>query len=109
MAVESAEDRAVFVNPDEFGVTATYGVSATPLNGLLDTEYFAASVGAQVDIEGRRPRITVRSADLPGNAAHGDDLTVTSCPYQTSLQGPYKVREIHPDYTGMTELVIERQ
>lgn len=111
MAVESADDRAVFVNPDDFGVTTTYGAGAVPLDALLDNEFFAASLGLQVDIEGSRPRIIYRSADLvaAGGAAHGDSLTVLSCPHLPALQGAYKVREIHPDGTGMTELVIERQ
>lgn len=99
MAVESADDRAVFVNPNDFGVTATYG--AASVNGIFDSGYFAASLGLQVELEGSRLRFLCRSADLPGTPAHGDTLTIAAT--------TYKVREIHPDGTGMTELVIEKQ
>ena len=99
MAVETAEDRAVFVNPAEFGVTATYGASS--INGIFDSDYFAASVGAQVDIEGARLRFLCRTADLPSGGTHGDTIVIGAV--------TYKVREVHPDGTGMTELVIEKQ
>jgi hypothetical protein len=99
MAVESASDRAVFVNPVEFGVSATYGDDT--LNGILDSDYFAAEIGARVAIEGARLRFICRSADLPSEAAHGDSITIDSA--------DYVVREIHPDGNGMTELVIEAQ
>lgn len=99
MAVETASDRAVFVNPAEFGVTATYG--AASINGIFDSDYFAASVGAQVDIVGARLRFLCRTADLPGSAANGDSIVIAAV--------TYKVREIHHDGTGMTELVIEKQ
>ena len=97
--IESAADRAVFVNPDDFGVTASYGASA--INGIFDSNYFAAEIGLPVPIEGARLRFLCRSADLPGNAAHGDTLTIGS--------DSYKVREIQADGTGMTALVIEKQ
>jgi|SRR5687767_1537395 len=99
MAVETAADRAIYVNPAEFGVTATYG--STSLNGIFDSDYFAASVGAQVDIVGARLRFLCRTADIPGGAGHGDSILIAS--------EPYVVREIHHDGTGMTELVIEKQ
>lgn len=100
MAVESAEDRAVFLNPIEFGVEATY-VDGTTLNGIFDSDYFAADIGARVAVEGARLRFICRSADLPAEAASGDSITIDSV--------EYAVREIHPDGTGMTELVIEAQ
>lgn len=104
MAVESAADRAVFVNPNDFGVTGTYTPqvgSAFSLNGIFDEAYFAVDIGAGVPVEGARPRFLCRTADLPSPPKHGDALTVPA--------GSYLVREIHDDATGMTELTIEKQ
>lgn len=104
MAVETAADRDVFVNPEEFGVTATYtpGVgSPVSVNGIFDSDYFAAEIGAGVAVEGARLRFLCPSEDLPGGAAHGDSIVIAAV--------TYKVREIHPDGTGFTELVIEKQ
>jgi len=99
MAVESAADRAVFVNPSDFGVAATYDGAA--LNGIFDSDYFAAELGARVAVEGARLRFVCRSADLADGGVHGKTVVIAS----TS----YKVREVHPDGTGMTELVLEKQ
>jgi hypothetical protein len=107
MPVESAYERAVFVNPVEFGVTVTYGASSVA--GVLSSEYFSAEAGALVPVEGGRYRLELQSADLPGNAAHGDTVTVATYLEDPSRAGSYKVREIQPDGTGMTVLVVEKQ
>lgn len=99
MPVESDATRLVFLNPDDFGVEALYGGSVA-LNGIFDSAYFPADVGAGVPIEGAQLRFLCRTSDLPGGGAHGASLVLNA----TS----YVVREVHPDGTGMTELVLER-
>jgi hypothetical protein len=105
--VESAYERAVFLNPVEFGVTVSY--AGTEIAGVLSSEYFAAEVGAFVPIEGGRYRLEVATADLPGSAGHGDAITIASYVDDPSRAGSYVVREIQPDGAGMSVLVIEKQ
>jgi hypothetical protein len=111
MGVETAADRAVFVDPQGFGVTASYRIADSdtrfPVNGIFDLEYFAVDVGAQAAVEDQRPRFTCRQDDLPELRAHGDDLTIPAGPWGQG--GLYLVQEIHPDGTGMTVLVLEKQ
>jgi hypothetical protein len=101
MGVESDADRAVYVNPDEFGTAALF--DGTALNGIFDSTYIDTEIGAGVPIEGARLRFLCRTADLPEDAAHGKDFEIQS----GDNAGFYIVREIHPDGTGITELVLE--
>lgn len=102
--VESDADRAAFLDPTEFGSAAIYtksGGSPVALNAIFDSDYFAVELGAQVPVEGSRLRLLCRDHDLPAGAAHGDAVAVAgrSC----------VVREIHPDGTGMTSIILEEQ
>ncbi len=107
MSVETAADRAVFVDPGDFGVTATYalqGIGSVPLAGLFD-EPAADSFGdgAGGGMASASPSFTCRSADLPG-AAHADDMLILP----PELGGrSFFVRVIRPDGTGMTVLQLE--
>lgn len=102
MAVESATDRAAFVNPDEFGVTAVYTTAAgadSDLDGVF-AEPFATAFGVGgAGIATSEPRFTCRSADLPAAAAVGDRLAVSD--------RSFRVATIEPDGTGMTALQLE--
>ena len=104
MAVESATDRAVFVNADEFGLTASYtptGGSASDIDGIFDNGYLATSVGGEsVGIQNAVAAFTCRSADLPGGAADGDAIEISGT--------AYIVRQIEPDGQGMSRLVLEK-
>lgn len=97
----------MFLNPVEFGVTLTY--EAATIAGILSSEYFDASIGALVALEGGQYRLEVATADLPGTPAHGDDMTIAAYVEDPTRAGNYKVREIHADGAGMTVLVIEKQ
>ena len=51
MAVESADDRAVFVDVDDFGSAATYtpsGGSASTVNGIFDNDFIEVDAGGGV-------------------------------------------------------------
>lgn len=101
MPVESDDDRAVFVNPDEFGVTATYALAAggsSSVDGVFDDGVEQPEFGDPGILSGQ-PTLRLPSADLPGAAAAGDGLTVSG----TS----YKVREIRLDGRGMATLILE--
>lgn len=106
MPVESEADRAVFVNPDEFGVTVRYqaeGQAARDIAGVFDDpsrEAFAGDIGVSTPAS---PRVTIRAADLPEGAAPGentgDRVTIAGVAYEP--------RAAEPDGTGMLVLVLE--
>lgn len=102
MAVESATDRAVFVDTDDFGVAATYtpsgGVAAT-VNGIFDNDFIEVDAGGGVGVALQQPRFHCRTADV-STAAEGDAITINSV--------AHTVRIVQDDGTGMTMLVLEK-
>lgn len=87
MAVETAEDRATFVDSDDFGVEAAYtlaGGDATTIEGLFDesTEDRFTAPGVVAAVK----TLQVRTADLPTGAragSHtGDRLTIEGQTYK---------------------------
>jgi len=101
MAVENADDRAIFFDVDDFGVAATYtpsGGSAVTVNGIFDHEYFAADAGGSVAVAIEQPRFLCRTADV-ASAAEDDALTVNAT--------NYTIKVVEDDGTGITNLVLE--
>ncbi len=101
MAVESAADRAIFVSADDFGVTASYtptGGSASNVKGIFDNEYFETDAGGEVAFALQQPMFHCRTADV-SSAAEGDAITINAV--------AYTVRNVRPDGTGMTMLILE--
>lgn len=103
MAVEDAADRAVFVDVDDFGVTATYSLANggdVSIDGIFDDGYATIDLerAAGFDRSSSEPQFHCRSADLPAAAQQdaGDTLTVGGL--------TYCVVEFMPDGTGMTVL-----
>jgi hypothetical protein len=102
MAVESADDRAIFVNVDDFGVAATYtpsGGSASTVNGIFDNDFVEVDAGGGVAVALQQPRFHCRTADV-SSAAEGDALVVGGV--------NYTIRIVQDDGTGMTMLVLEK-
>jgi hypothetical protein len=101
MPIETAEDRAAFVDPDDFGTEATYALATggeSLINGLFDK-----AAGERLDKPGivsARPRFVCRDGDIPAGAGEGDTLAVGGT--------TYAIRVRLPDGTGMTELHLER-
>lgn len=102
MAVETAADRAVFFDVDDFGVAATYrrGVTNSTVNGIFDNEFVQVEVG-EVPYDSTEPVFYCRTADLPAGFTVGDRLTVSTV--------PYTIREFQPDGTGVSKLRLEAQ
>lgn len=102
MAVESATDRAVFVDIDDFGTAATYtpsgGLAAT-VNGIFDNEFIEVDAGGGVGVALNQPRFHCRTADV-SSATEGDAITISGV--------AYTVRIVQDDGTGMTVLILER-
>lgn len=104
MGLETADDLALFLSPDEFGTAATYRKRATVLDlsieGIFDAERSVGSIGEGADIASVSPQLLVRTADLPAGAGDGDLVTISAV--------AYTVRFLEPDGTGMTLIKLEK-
>lgn len=108
MPVETEEDRALFVDADEFGcaVSWTRGVATTAFSAIFDEEYIAiASPLLDSVAEGAGPRILCRSSDLPAGARKGDTIVVVHP--VTGQATSFKAVEMMPDGTGMTSVRLQ--
>ena len=102
MAVESAADRAIFFDVDDFGTAASYtpsGGSAATVNGIFDNDFVEVDAGGGVGIALQQPRFLCRTADV-SSAAEGDALVIGAV--------NYTVRIVQDDGTGITTLVLEK-
>jgi len=102
MAVESADDRAIFLSVDDFGVSATYthaAVSKT-ISGIFDNDFVEVDAGGTIPFAMQQPRFLTRTSDV--SAAVEDDTLVIS-------GVTYKIKVVQPDGTGMTNLILEKQ
>jgi len=98
MPVESADDRAVFVN--DFGVVASYtpiGGAAVDVPGVFDRS--TIDVALDVPVVDRAPWFICRDDDLPDAAEDdaGDTLAIAG-------EGTFAVAELRPDGTGFTRI-----
>lgn len=103
MAVETADDRAIFVGIDDFGVAATYtpsGGAASTVNGIFDNDFIEIDAGGGVGVAMQQPRFHCRTADVSA-AAEGDALAINTV--------SYIIRIVQDDGTGMTMMVLEKQ
>ena len=102
MAVESADDRAIFFDVDDFGTAATYtpaGGSAETVNGIFDNDFVEVDAGGGVGVALQQPRFLCRTADVSA-AAEGDAIVINTV--------AYTVRIVQDDGTGITTLVLEK-
>ena len=103
MAVESADDRAIFFGVDDFGVAATYnlqGGGSSTVNGIFDNDFIEVDAGGGIGVAMQQPRFQCRTADI-STAAEGDTIVISAV--------TYTVRIVQDDGTGMTVLVLEKQ
>lgn len=100
MPVESAADRAVFTNPDEFGTTITWDGATAPIAALFENPTLMIDTGDGPMSQTREMTLIVVEAALPIGSAADDAVTVggVSC----------LVRSIAPDGTGMALVRLER-
>lgn len=102
MAVETADDLAIFVGVNDFGTAATYtptGGSASTVNGIFDNDIVEVDAGGNIPMAIRQPRFLCRTQDI-ANAVDGDALVVNSV--------NYTIRVVDHDGTGITTLVLEK-
>lgn len=101
MAVESANDRAVFVSVNDWGVSATFthGATTTTISGIFDNDFVEVDTGG-VPFAMQQPRFLTQSTAV-STAVENDTLVISGT--------TYKIKVIQPDGTGMTNLVLEKQ
>jgi hypothetical protein len=87
------EDLDVFLNTDDFAITAT--VNGSSVNGIFGDEFVLVDF-----VESKKPVFSCKLSDV-SSVAHGDTAVTSS--------DTYKVRGIQPDGTGMVKLILERQ
>lgn len=101
MPVETAADRAIFVDIDDFGTAASYtvqGGTAVTINGIFDNEFIEVDAGGNVGVAVQQPRFLCRTSDV-SSATEGDAITINSV--------NYLIRIVQDDGTGMTTLILE--
>ncbi len=94
------EDPSEFLDTTHgFAVVATWK-GTTSVNGIFDDDYFEDGVGQGPGAESSQPRFLCRSSDVPA-VAQNDTLAIGAV--------NYVVTSVHPDGTGMTLLILEKQ
>lgn len=101
MAVESASDRLIFFNTNDFATSATYtvqGGSAATIKGIYDNGFSEVDLGGTVAVSSTDPQFTCRTDDV-SSASEGDAIVINST--------NYTVRRVEDDGTGVTVLFLE--
>ena len=115
MAIEFDSDFNGYFDADfGHGSTVTYtpqGGNEVSIKIILEQQYFGIDVGT-VDVEGFQPIAFCKTTDVP-NIAHGDTIVA---PAYKNLDGTtiksgatYKVINVMPDNTGVTQVNLQEQ
>jgi len=102
MPIEGAAERAIFLDPDEFGSVVSYtktGAAAVDIDVIFDAEAEAISLG-DMDVSSLAPRFLVAVSALPAGSGDGDGVVIEGV--------SYTVRDIQPDGTGMAVVKLEK-
>ena len=97
MPVETDEDRAGFVDPDEFGVAVTWtrsGVAQTPFNAIFNRPTIVYGDDGSAAATERKATLFCREMDIPAGAAEDDPVAVGG---ETTS---YVCGVLRPDGTG---------
>lgn len=103
MAVETSDDRLIFLSADDFGVTVSYtvqGGSAKNITGIFDNDFVNVDAGGDFGFAMQQPRLVVRTDDVP-NCTEGDSFVINGSTYLS--------RVVQDDGTGMTIIQLEKQ
>jgi len=98
--VETQQDRLIMLS--DFGVDCSYtpdGGATTVIKTILLNDYYAVETGS-VAVEVNQPIAVIRTADAP-SISHQDTMVIESI--------TYKVVNIRPDGTGISEIQLEQQ
>lgn len=75
-----SEDISVFLNTDEWAITATYD-GATSVDGIFDKGFYPVDVG-EVDLESEQVTFFCQLSDVAG-LVHGKTFLIDSVTYST--------------------------
>ena len=103
MPIEDDDDRAVFFDPDEFGVSVVWQPPGSAFTGLFSRPSVMTAVdGDAPALVDRMATVLCRESDLPAGAGEGDPVSI----------GPeaaaYLCRSIKPDGTGLVSITLQR-
>lgn len=117
MAVETDADRAIFFDPDEFGVTATVTPSAGApfdVEGIYDGPHMNRGVrqsnqydGNASEASGQTPTFKGRMSDMLAVKAERAVIAIPPCAGLPE-GGTFRVRDVKPDGTGLTVMRLMR-
>lgn len=76
--IEDADDRAAFLDPEEFGsaITWTRGASSSTLNAIFSRPSILVDGGGEAETIDRAAVLYCREADLPAGYAEDDAIAV---------------------------------
>jgi len=102
LSSDLTSDLSDFFDTDEFGISVIVSVGTvfeSTINGIFDNEYFEVDTG-QANISSSVPMLMCRTLDVD-DVIYGHKVTIDN--------NDYKVRDIQPDGTGITNLILEAQ
>jgi hypothetical protein len=82
-----------FIN--DFGESVT--IAGQTVTAIVDVEYFESNLGL-VGQEATQPQLTLPTATIPSGTVEGTTVVIRTV--------PYKVRNIQPDGTGMSTIML---
>lgn len=99
MALENEQDLLNFFDTETHGKTASITINGTSssISVILNKEYFEIP-GETVDIDGSQPIVFCRSSDVTG-VDTADTISIDSI--------NYNIKNIQPDNTGVTILILQ--
>ena len=105
MAIESAADRAVFFDTEDFAETITWTLAAggdTTLAGIVDDSFEEVQlpIGGDVSLAQENLVVAFASSDLPSGAAAGDTMTLNAVVFNVVV--------VEDDGTGVTHVQAHR-
>lgn len=92
---------AVFLNEDEFAKSATYQFGdghTQALVGIFDEEALSVDIGTEADIIQTGPQFTADSNAFERKPGKADSMIIDN--------RTFKIKEVHPDGTGVTVLTL---
>lgn len=102
--IESADDLSILFDPADFGSPVTYrpaGGGVFEIVGIFTAAHTVAAGGDFPGVSTLSPVLTLSDSALPVGATQGDQLTVKGA--------DYSVRDIQPDGTGLSRIVLEKE
>ena len=92
----------VFLNNEEFAEDGTYHFKSGAtkiISGIFDRDYLSVDPDTGAEVQSRNPKFAVASRDI-NEVPTPDDYII--------IRGVnYRIIEVHPDGTGITDLILQ--